>query len=455
MSGKIDLYNLGSVGVDLTKSPLHKDDGSLVSAQNAVPDVRDEAGAIAKRDGLTVINSSALSGAVKGAVFVPLAIGGALATSGNTGRAYVGLLQTGTEGTDADYGWAYSSDAFATGGTLTTTAPSVPESAIHRRIYPLQCRRAAVVNNKIYYSTGNGNSGTSYTRTPAVRVFDGTVDREFARLPANPDDTTNSFAYTINCVFAVGTTIYLSVSNIITDDAEVGSVWSLDTTNGAFKRIGATFSTGELPGPLAWSLGRLWVGTVSTDATNSGIVYFIRPGIDSTWTADETMGVVGPVRDLVDYNGTLFSAVGRASYAITGTIYKRSPTDGTWASTESAATSDYPSMAVFNGNLYAVRLTAAAALIRKYNGTSWSTVYTEPNVALFYPDHLHTFNGVIYATGPQADNIVVGGTVTHTITDNSNDVITSTDGTTWTAYKTISTGLTADADNNVFAGIYI
>ena len=437
--------------MDLSKSPIHKDDGSLVSAQNAVPDIRDEAGALAKRDGLVAVNSSALGGGtVRGVVFTPLTLGGALATSSSTGRVYVGLLQTGTEGTNADYGWAYSSDAFATGGTLTTTLPSPVSVAVGRRINQISSRRAVTAGNKIYYPKGNGNYTTTYAETPIIRVFDGVVDREFSRFPANPDDATNAFGFVITCMFAVGATIYISVWNDVASGAETGSVWSLNTNSGVFTRLGATFTGKHIPGPLAWSLGRLWVGSTPLDAT-AGKVYFIRPGIDTAWTEDETMAVVGPVQELIDYKGTLYSSVGRSSFAVTGTIYARSPTDGAWTSSESAATSYYPGMVVFKDNLYATRLTAAAALIRKFDGTSWSTVYTEADIAQFYATYLFQFNSVIYAISPQSDSYSVG---VHTITDNGNDVITSTDGSTWTAYKVISTGLTASAED-VVAGIYV
>ena len=447
-SGKLSIYNLGSVGVDLSKSPIHKDDGSLVSAQNAVPDIRDEAGGLAKRDGLVAINSSALGGgSVQGAVYTPLTLGSSI----GTGRVYAALVQTGTEGTNADYGWAHSADAFATGGTLTTTLPSPAEVAMHLRLNAINNRRAVTVDNKIYYSRGNGNTA-SYIVTPAIRVFDGTVDREFARLPTNPDDTTNSFALAITCMFAVGTTIYISVWNDNAGGAETGSVYSLDTVTGVITQVGATFTGTHVPGPLAWHLGRLWVG--STPITPAaGNAYFIRPGIDTAWTTDESFAVAGPVRDLMEFQGSLFASVGRSSYGVTGTIYKRSPTDGSWSSSESAATSWYPTMVVFKDNLYSIRDTAAANLIRKYDGTSWTTVYTEADVAQFRAWWLFQFNGTVYAFKQQADS-TAGSPPVHTITDDTNDVIASTDGSTWSAYRTVSTGLTASV-GNVAAGIYI
>jgi|PlaIllAssembly_1097288.scaffolds.fasta_scaffold00908_4 hypothetical protein len=64
MPGKIDIYNLGQIGVDLVESPVHKKDGALISAQNAAHRQEEAEGGLAKRAGMTKLNSTASAGAI-------------------------------------------------------------------------------------------------------------------------------------------------------------------------------------------------------------------------------------------------------------------------------------------------------------------------------------------------------------------------------------------------------
>lgn len=53
MPGKINLYNLGVVGVDIVSSPVHSPDGSYISAQNATSSPEDTEESLRKRPGMT------------------------------------------------------------------------------------------------------------------------------------------------------------------------------------------------------------------------------------------------------------------------------------------------------------------------------------------------------------------------------------------------------------------
>jgi hypothetical protein len=64
MPGKINLFNLGSIGVDIVSSPLHSLDGSYVSAQNAESSPTDEDESIQKRGGLSRFSTGSLGSAV-------------------------------------------------------------------------------------------------------------------------------------------------------------------------------------------------------------------------------------------------------------------------------------------------------------------------------------------------------------------------------------------------------
>ena len=411
MPGKANLFNLGSIGVDLTKSPLHKDDGSLVSSQNAVPDIRDEAGALTKRDGLVAINSTALAGGTcKGVIFAPLTD---QSSGGGVRRVYVALDTNTADG----YGWSFSTDAFATFTDEIITNPSPPQfdslSATQ-----VQFPKVVVVANKLYYPAG---LYTEYTDPPSIRVFDGVTDREFVRLPPNPDVPTRAVPRSIISMLAVGTTIYLSVHDDGSTSADFkGTVLSLDTKTGVLTRLGATFATGKLPGALAWSLGRLWVGTHTlAEESTTSLIYFIRPTIDTAWTADETMASATSSRviAMVDYKGSLYAAVDRGLVTVTSTVYVRSPTDGAWTASETDADSMYRSLVVFKDNIYATRhgsIGANTTEVRKFDGTSWSSVLTSATSA---------FEVSLFQDGTRLYAFLYQGTT----------VRSSTDGTTWAA----------------------
>jgi hypothetical protein len=64
MAGKLDIYNLGEIGVDLVDSPVHKRDGALMSAQYAAHRQKEAEGGLGKRNGLTLINAVAAAGAL-------------------------------------------------------------------------------------------------------------------------------------------------------------------------------------------------------------------------------------------------------------------------------------------------------------------------------------------------------------------------------------------------------
>src|SRR3990167_1720949 len=115
---KLDLYTLGEKGVDLTNSVIHSEDGTFVSAQNAVPNRRGEAGALTNRDGLVAINSTTLGGTIQGAIHVPLAN----QTAGGTHRLYIPHT-----GVVAGNEWYTSTDK------LETTAGIAPPASVRDR----------------------------------------------------------------------------------------------------------------------------------------------------------------------------------------------------------------------------------------------------------------------------------------------------------------------------------
>lgn len=78
MPGKLNIFNLGDLGVRLTDSPIHAPDGAFLSAQNVqVSQVMGEH-AIRKRAGMAKITGSAMAGGsilAIGAIPFPAVVG--------------------------------------------------------------------------------------------------------------------------------------------------------------------------------------------------------------------------------------------------------------------------------------------------------------------------------------------------------------------------------------------
>lgn len=70
--GKLGTYNLGELGVVITKSQVHGQAGELARSQNAVPDLEGGLVGIRKRQGMAALNSAAAAGAILALVNVPL-----------------------------------------------------------------------------------------------------------------------------------------------------------------------------------------------------------------------------------------------------------------------------------------------------------------------------------------------------------------------------------------------
>lgn len=76
MPGKLNLYNLGDLGVDLSDSPVHALDGSYTSAQNASVGLNQGQHALRKRPGLTRFTDDAMTGSVRSWIAVPFPLPG-------------------------------------------------------------------------------------------------------------------------------------------------------------------------------------------------------------------------------------------------------------------------------------------------------------------------------------------------------------------------------------------
>lgn len=420
--GKISVYNLGTMGVNVDKSPIHLDDGELTQAQNAIHDVAGLEGGVRKRPGLARFNSTAGAGTVLGGIGVPLTLktnlAGALAAGPSRKQFWGRRSKSATMGTTQ--GWWTSVDGWTTVVEVLSSTPSNPRSdTIPAGLLgstfntmngmPSSC---AVVRNKLYYPASSYTIGTDPI---PIWVYDGTEDKKFIDIPKN----TGAAYGTVMSMLVVGDNLYVTVYD---DDNAVGAirgrVFAVDISSGALTLQGAAFSA-EIPYCMAWFQGRLWVGTIN-NTSSAGTIYSILPGIETAWTLERTMASSGSIgcSMLCAYNGQLFAG-SRCSGSGTNQVEVRSTT-GTWSASDTVAaiTPTITGAVSFNNKLLVVWVdtSLSASRVRAYNGASWSTpLASAANVVL---DTIWVDNGVVYVGGGGENQV--------------NKLYSSTDGTTFT-----------------------
>ena len=438
--GKLAAYNLGSVGVMVDRSALHMEDGAFASAQNAIPDHQGHEGGIQKRPGFARFNSTAGAGTIKGGIGLAIvlnatSINGTALTGASSRKTFWARATTGTS-LGASAGWWTSTDLFATtAGTISSGTPANPRSAQISGFgtsvlagYNGSPGSGVVINNRFYYAA---NDYTVNTSAPVIRVFDGTVDDEFLRIPLDPSTSATVYSAGILSMLAVGETIYLTTNDQVSaGSGSGGRVFSLNPSTGALTQLGAKFTTDtaqddQVPYALEWYMGRLWVGTFNRNsgAGIAGRVYWIRPGIDTAWTLDHTTGdtVSRGVAFLKSFQGQLYAG---SCTGGTSSVVEVRTSVGAW-STSLTVTNPitFHNAVVFENNLYtsAHDTTTNETLIKKFDGSSWSTVHTTTSgaeeVAL---PMCWVENGTLFFGGGGSDS-------------GDAALLSSTDGSSWTS----------------------
>lgn len=437
--GKISAYNIGSLGVNVDKSAIHLEDGELPSAQNAIRDRIGQDGALRKRPGLVAFNGSAASGgSISGGIGLPITltgniVGGTTLTGGPTRRTYWAKATTGAN-LSASQGWWTSSDRFTTAaGTVLDGTPANPRSAQISTFgtgtlagFNGAPNSGVVINNRFYYAANDYTEGTT---APVIRVFDGTIDQEFIRIPIDHSVSTTFQAGGILSMLGVGTTIYLTVMDQ-TDTSTIvgGRVFQLDPSTGALLQLGSKFvfrtsGADTVPYALEFHANRLWCGVLNRQGPGppAGAIYFLRPGIDTAWTLDRTMAVGRGCTFLKSFQGQLFAGGDPGSAAVAAEIEVRSSV-GAWSISRSVPAGGFHSTflnaIVFSGNLYTSIHTTVTndSYVYKFDGTTWTTQLT--SLATKAWPMCWAENGTLFFGG--------GGT-------ESGDAAlwSSTDGTTW------------------------
>lgn len=289
-----------------------------------------------------------------------------------------------------------------------------------------------VINNTLIYPYGSYTVGTD---SPTIRIFDGTTDHLLTTIPKNINGV---ICKAVVSMISANGVVYVSTLDTGADHTDwEGRVFELNPDSGDLTELGARFTAGEVPYALAWHMGRLWVGTNSGSTADGYKVYFFRPNVDTAWTADQTFAggsIYSGITSMLSFQGRLLfafavgSAGGFRSAEILAREYDGS-LSATTASIDSGATVDngsaFVSLCEFNNNLYAGYFGGVSgtkkALIRKWTGSSWSTVYTGSSTTIipFVQLFVDKSTSTMYAIGGGPSGLAVKQAVLLSTTDGS------------------------------------
>lgn len=412
MAGKLDVYSLGSLGVNTDKNPLELEDGELFKSQNAIHDPLGSLGGLRKRAGLVKLNSVAAAGAINGAIGVPLLVGSAgdevPAVTPDSG---VFSLFLGRRITSATSGWNTTNTAFAssvtTGGPdgyAATATPIVPdrltaamfagELAGQKALYAVNVGSpCAMYKNRFYYA---GNDYTLGTTPPTLHMWDGATDYRVAVLPTRAGVQRQG----ILNILATADALYLVSYDSGSTSAStlLVTLFSFDPQSNALTQLGSLFPIAgqNVPFKIGWSQNRLWVRTFTTQSGDTNYrTYYLRPGIDTDWTLDETVAAANRgCSDILQFNGQTFFAMREGAASTTGAVISVRSTLGVYSTSKQAqlnegsgtvigsfaSSNQFCKLITFQGNLYASYWDDDAShhysRIYKFDGSTWTLVYS-------------------------------------------------------------------------------
>ncbi len=324
-----------------------------------------------------------------------------------------------------------------------------------------------IANGNLYYPEQVNNQGTdliSVTGSPKALTFpsirkmsaDGKSDMRILTLPDNialsVNDGTGAkarisyitsmvtqwgngdamFVSVVDAVSATGTTVSQRVGRILYITGLDGGSYTTQEIFNYLDYEPIPLTGSYVPYTLANFMGNLWVGGYLGNATGTGAgfnMYSPLPSAPKGWGITHAASVgTGDLSDttcLQEYSGALY--VGTINRNATGAPAQvfRYASDTSFSSvlTGSGGTlatkNFFSSMEVFNGNLYTAYYNGGTGMtIYKYDGTSWTGVYTgsAPGRAL----NLKSYDGYLYAWGGSG------------ITATSELFLVTTDGSSWT-----------------------
>ena len=380
MSPKLNVYNMADMGVNVTKSPLHLEDGELTKAQNWQTDPALADGAVRRRDALAKLNSSALAGSVKGLIALPLP------SEFTTTRTFYAPIDDATTNT-----WRRSSDG-TTWATITTATlrkcATTSHANVSGSIYEGSLRGVgafASLSGKIYFPGDDYNSpeDASTDTPPTVYSWDGTTERKLFVVPRNPYADSDSYAVTSIVPYSA-TELLVSVFDIHAgNNTRHGRVFLYDTVDGTLEQLGPESDIrGGIFIPFVYQ-GRAWIAPANFVIGSTQSIQWVRPG-DAAWVSDANFeaSAVGGV-SMAEFLGDLYLGT-HSSAAVVSRIRKRTTSTAAWTSvfsTDGSGTGQYcgPLIVTADGLTILAYMNNADGtspeqrILSSTDGTSWST----------------------------------------------------------------------------------
>jgi len=444
----MSVYNIGKAGVNVDANPVQLQDGELTEAQNWTTDPAGSEGGLRKRPGLTAINASAGGGGTSVLGAINLAY-----TFTLTNTFYVGIRAGAQNGATPTQTWRTSTNGTTWGSVTTPTRPFYGDL---RSLTTWSDEKVMIsFKNRIFYAGDDYiNYPTAGHSAPTIHMWDGTNDVIVGYMPYNiaAGATTNSFG--VQAMAPLDNDHFLIA---VDDGASVtvtgnGRVMKFNPTTGQFTQIGPTAAVGAvefngmIPTCLAVYGNQVWLGTENY-GTGAAKIFRIHPDQDTTWTTDTTFGATFNVHSLAVYKGELYAGM-RTLLGGNPSIYKRD-TVGAWTAslatgTSSSGFSVFSSLVVFGENLYAlchddgVVDVSERVTIRKFDGTTWTTVWTIETDVGESATQTRVGNGIVGPDGALYFVVAEYDAAGATAATSDGIVMRSTNGTTWVLVDTFT-----------------
>lgn len=332
--GKLNVYNIGQSGINVDSDPVHLEPGECTKLQNMILDPVGVLGGIRKRDGLTKVNSSAMAGAVKGFIGLPL--------PDLTKR--IRTFYAALENTSVQPGWRTSTD-----GTTWTNNSSVTmywqagkDSTQETGVMgPAHTAKKAQGHQfldgivRVIFPGDDYTPGPSASNTqPTVHVWDGTNDYIVANIPDNPNSADNTGVRDLCSLIPYDPTHILLCTHDDSSGTHRGRVLLVDITSGATTQIGPNtdLNTGH-PHAICIFRNQIWIGGFNGTGGSTTTVRHART-TETTWVTDFTTGALnGYTTDIIPFKGNLSAAFACDAGGV-GKIYQRTTADGVWTNVD-------------------------------------------------------------------------------------------------------------------------
>lgn len=323
---KVNVYNLGEMGVNIDSSPIHSKDGELLRAQNWQTDPTGLQGGIRRRDGLAKLNTGAMAGSVSGIIGLPLPDLSLLT------RHFYATVEDGT-GNNFRHSTDGTTWAYVTSGSKPRQAADLGSLGTGSQALYSLANKFATLNNKMYYP---GHDYTPGTTPPTIHVFDGTNDYVLCYISQNPY-VSGSICRGVYSITPFSDTQLLVSTYDDNTAIGRGRVLLLDTTSGALTHIApeTDIQFGGGLNPFVFQ-GKVWLGSIHGSGGTGPTIAWARLQ-DKTWTIDVDPGSLpaaftastGYIINGVVFLGELYVSVA-ADTPTNGRICKRTNA-GVWS----------------------------------------------------------------------------------------------------------------------------